>query len=270
MTDVQASQGFVYATGASDGDVSVSQGFLLAAAIYPAEATSSSQVFITAVTEYDLDVQVSQAFVLVAARGRVVDPSVKGWSFTLDGHDYYVLRLGQSESLVYDTHSEEWYTWGSSNSSIWRAYTGWNWSDNQNAVSTVYVGDDGNGAIYYLDPEKDVDDDALFGVETPRPFIRMITGQLVAKGYKRVPNYGVYVIGSIGVPGLTGVTLSTSDDRGYTYTDHGTVNVTPDDYTARIDWLSLGSYSLPGRLFKISDEGALRRIDALETEGDDG
>lgn len=262
---VQGSQGYVLA-GASEDGVQASQGYVLAAGIYPAEFVDASQVILNAVIEADMDVQVSQAFVLVAARGRITDPSLKAWTFTLDGHDYYVLRLGQSETLIYDTHSEQWYTWGSGTSPTWRAYTGWNWTANVNAPTTVYVGDDGNGTVYYLDAEKDVDDDALVGIDEPRPFLRAITGQVLSKSYNRTPCFSVSLIGSIGVPALSGVTLYTSDDRGNTYIDQGTVTISPDDWNARVDWGSLGSFSLPGRLFKIEDEGAFRRIDSLEMD----
>jgi len=63
---------------------------------------------------------------------------------------------------------------------------------------------------------------------------------------------------------LVTVKLSTSDDQGHTYDDHDTFSISNADYEFRAEWWSLGSFSAPGRLFKITDYGALQRIDYLE------
>ena len=80
---------------------------------------------------------------------------------------------------------------------------------------------------------------------------------------------GVQLFGSIGSGLEDGmeVSLEVSDDRGFTYTDMGAVSLDAGDYNARVHWRSLGSMSAPGRLFKITDEGALKRIDSAEMDG---
>jgi hypothetical protein len=60
------------------------------------------------------------------------------------------------------------------------------------------------------------------------------------------------------------VDLYVSDDRGQTYQDCGTINITPGDIDARLYWRSLGSMKAPGRIFKTVDYGALKRIDSME------
>jgi hypothetical protein len=271
---LRASQAFVTAlTGGGTPAVEVSQAYVTAIANFPTERVEVSQAFALAMTGGGTPaVEVSQAYVVVLASGRVDDPRVRAWAFTLDGHDFYVLRLGESETLVYDTYAQEWYVWGSGTGALWRAYTGTNWIGGRSHAlnwSNVIVGDDGNGSLYFLSPDDDTDDDAIFGDDTPRAFTRQATGQLVIKaGYASVPCFGVQLMGSIGsgADDLT-VNLQVSDDRGNTYTDCGDITLDGDEYTARVNWLSLGSMVSPGRLFKITDTGALKRIDWLESDG---
>ncbi len=238
---------------------------------FPADEVNFSQTFTRAIVEPTTPINMSQAFVRVLVSGRVDDPVVRAWTFTLDGHDFYVLRLGNQETLVYDVATEQWYVWGSHESDLWRAYNGHNWlaADNQAVTygSNVLVGDDGNGALYFLSPDEDVDDDALLGAEVERPFKRVVTGQITHKGYNSKRVYDVLLEGSIGdLPeeDLVTVNLSFSDDRGNTYVDAGDITLTDGDYSARANWRSLGSLTMPGRLFKITDYGALKRIDHLE------
>lgn len=243
---------------------------VLAAGNYPAASSKASQaqVLVTTRTIANL-VQSSQFQVLVAARGSVNDPSVKAWSFTLDGHDYYVLRLGNTETLVFDVASDSWYTWGYDAANLWRTLDGTDWIGCGTLLKTfgtnVVVGDDGNGALYFLDPGSDVDDDPSSGSTTPRPFTRELQTQYMLRGYGGTPCYGIQLQGSVGSYSGT-VNLTVSDDRGNTYKDVGTVTTTVGDYSTRINWRSLGSMNSPGRLFKFTDYGALKRIDSLDLQ----
>jgi hypothetical protein len=248
----------------------LSQGSVLVAGAYPAQFTRTSQLTGVAAVSTSMNINASQMGVLVAALGRVNDPHVRAWTFTLDGHDFYVLRLGNLETIVYDALADQWYDWGSGDNGLWRAFCGCNWQGGNNLAavfgSNVIVGDDGNGSLYFLDPNNAYDDDATFGSATPRTFLREITGEVSVSSFDYVPCYGVQVIGSAGEgieTALTGVTLFTSDDQGHTYDTQGTVNVNPGDYRTRVEWWSLGAFAAPGRLFKIQDYGALHRIDYL-------
>jgi hypothetical protein len=71
-------------------------------------------------------------------------------------------------------------------------------------------------------------------------------------------------IGEMTEAALTTVTLYTSDDQGNTYDSQGAVAIPNAGYDTRVEWWSLGQFSAPGRLFKITDIGALHRIDYLE------
>jgi hypothetical protein len=233
-----------------------------------------SQLKVDAAVTSAMDVRLSQMFVLAAVRGRVVDPAIRAWTFTQDGHDFYVLRLGDAETLVYDTATGMWSVYGSGDGDPWRGYTGKNWQGGRRLAlnwSDVVVGDHGNGALYFLSPDDDDDDDRAQGEDMPRPFKREVTGQVIVKpGYFSAPCFGVQLFGSIGsnVDSALTVNLSVSDDRGFTYDDMGDLTMDAGEYTARLHWPSLGSMVAPGRLFRITDDGALKRIDSLEM--DDG
>jgi hypothetical protein len=251
----------------------VSQGQVLAIAAFPTPRMDTSQAGVLTALGANLTTDVSQGQVVFAALGRVYDPSVRAWTFTLDGHDFYVLRLGNQKTLVYDTASGAWYVWGSGTDDLWRAYNGCNWLAGDKFAagygSNVVVGDDGNGSLYFLNPDQDTDDDAIFsGVK--RSFERIVQGFLTTKGYDAVPCYAVELQGSVGDLNDaldTSIKLEISDDRAATYVDCGTVS--PTATSDRVSWRSLGSMFNPGRLFKITDYGALRRIDSLDTEGTD-
>ena len=233
-------------------DVQVTQQNLLAAGAYPAPLVSSSQEQVLASVAGPQLISASQISLFVAASGSTTDPSVRAWMFTLDNHDYYVLRLGTQETLIYDDHAQQWYTWANGDGNTWNAYNGCNWYGGQGWSytngSNVIVGDDGNGSLYFLDPFQDTDDDAVYGAALPVPFRREVYGQIPFRGYDRMPCFGVQVQGSIGQQtntSINSVDLSTSDDRGATYQDAGEIQILPGDIDTRLSWRSLGSMRAP-------------------------
>lgn len=274
--NIRVSQGTTRATvdGVSPA-VTVSQAVARTVFGYPSDGVVVSQTITRATAQAnDQNIRVSMVVARSVVRGRIDDPKVRAWTFTLDGHDYYVLRLGQEETLVFDTLSKEWYVWGSGDSDLWRAYYGVNWIGGRGITaqygSDVVVGDDGNGSLYVLDHETDVDDDFAFGSEVPRPFTRQITAQhVLIGGYDYIPCFGVQVWGSTGQTVQDAVQLEFSDDRGVSYQDAGSLTTPVDDYHFRLQWSSLGSMQTPGRLFRITDDGALKRIDGVQMEIED-
>lgn len=276
--EVRASQASVTALATSlTPEVRASQAGVMALANFPTEEIRASQAGVMALTSASGDVRVSQAAVMVLARGRVQDPKIRAWTFTLDGHDFYVIRLGRDKTLIYDRLSEQWYNWGSGTDDTWRAFNGQNWEGAMGSLARIYgsnvlVGDDGNGALYFLNPDQYLDDDALEGSDVPRTFLRRITGQVPTRSVDFIDDFGVQLTGSIGKmdqASLTAVTLYTSDDQGETYDDQGTITIANGAVDERVEWRSLGSYNAPGRLYRVEDVGALQRIDYLETLGDE-
>jgi len=268
---LNATQAQVFASiGGTSPEADVNQVQVFAAAAEPADTVNVSQVQVLAIENsngHQLDVNQVQVLALVS--GSVSDPKVRAWTFTLDGHDFYILRLGNKETIVYDLTSEQWYSWGTGNNALWQAYTGINWTGGNRlsavAGSNVTVGSDANGSIWFLNPTSDTDG-GLFPESTPAPFLRRVTGQVLSKGYSSYRVNQVQLLGSIGSlteSDLNTITLSYSDDRGHSYVNAGTVTVSGEDYEARVDWRSLGSFRQPGRLFRLEDFGALRRVDSL-------
>jgi hypothetical protein len=64
------------------------------------------------------------------------------------------------------------------------------------------------------------------------------------------------------------VNLSISDDAGVTFDDMGNIVVNMGADYPELSWYSLGQITAPGRLFKITDDGAIARIDGLEMNDD--
>lgn len=257
-------QSFVNVIGESAPAARVSLATPVVIYNYPSDYLYAGQDFINTVAESSPVANVSQAMVVVVYRGRIDNPIIRAWTFTLDGHDFYVLRLGTTyPTLVYDTYSEQWSVYGSGISDSWYVATGRNWQGGRKHAlnwSDVVVGDDSTGALFFLSPDGDSDENSA-GETTA--FRRQVTGQVVVKpGYASAPCYGVQLYGSIGGDSGT-VNLEVSDDLGSTYSDMGDVTLAGGEYTTRAHWRSLGSMVAPGRLFRVTDEGALKRIDGI-------
>ena len=127
--EIRSSQGRVITVtdAVSTAEVEVTQARTLGVANIPAEHIESTQArLVVPYNKKPEEIQVTQARTLAVVKGRVSDPRVRAWTFTIDGHDFYVLRLGNDETLVYDVYSEQWYVWGSSDTPLWRAYNGTN------------------------------------------------------------------------------------------------------------------------------------------------
>lgn len=269
---VDVTQTFIQATtGGPGGSIDLSQSFIQSVVNVPTKQLQQTQQFVqVAIGGADNSVDLTQTFIQVVVGGLIDDPVVRAWTFTLDGHDFYVLNLGDQETLIYDLSTGQWHTWSSGDSGVWRAYQGANWEGGMRFAneygSNVLVGDNPSGALYLLNPDLEQDDGALEGSATV-PFLRRAMGQLPVSGnYSRRRVGMVELLGSIGRQidaTLTGITLRYSDDRGNSYVDAGTVTVNPGDTKARVRWRSLGALRQPGRIFEIQDYGTLTRIDSL-------
>lgn len=278
MADVDASQLRVFAASHNDGgDTLNTQLRVFAMAVNPSQDVEASQMMPRAVVDPLVSgTQASQMRVYAVAKGRVTDPIIRVWTYTMDGHNYYVIRLPQ-ETLVYDLAADQWYTWGNDDQLTWRANDGINWLGGTNNAyvygSNVIVGDENNGALYWLDPDADLDEgpvDDPAGNRVRYKFTRTAFGQALTRSFDVTPCYSLQLLGSAGEADVNDlrINLATSDDWGHTYQSQGDMNVPYGDYVARVDWMSLGSVSAPGRIFRITDYGALKRIDSLEM--DDG
>jgi hypothetical protein len=169
--------------------------------------------------------------------------------------------------------------WDAFDEIYWPVNCGFNWVDGQGAIgpdgifgSNVLVGDDTYPLIYFLDPELPYDENP----ESLDPtvaiyFERVLQGQVIQTGREVQPCYAVWLTTDMGAPAYVGagVKLEISDDAGNTYDDMGTVDVTPGEFNPEISWYSLGQIAAPGRLFRITDDGAVARIDSFEMNDPD-
>lgn len=270
MANGLLSQGAIRSVTEGSSVSFVSQSAIRSVLSYAAEGGLISQSALRSVDVPDTNSLLSQGLVRVVWGGAIEDPSIRAWTYSMDGHDFYILRLGETETLVYDTLSEEWYTWGSGDSPLWLVRTGHNWLGGD-LLSNVYgsnvlVGDDTTGNLFFLNPDQAYDASRVMDGD-PTYFRRRISAQAPLRGYSRVPCYGVELFGSIGVDATTSpfdtVTLEYSDDGGSTYVIAAAI-AAPDGEDTRLFWRSLGSMKNPGRIFRVTDNGALRRIDAME------
>lgn len=232
-------------------------------------ATRVSQASTKGLITTNPTLKVSQARVLAVARGRVYNPKLRTWTFNLDGHQFWVLRLAEDKTFVYDLNTKQWSWWSSDNANHWAVNLGLNWrTGGPNAKdygSNIVVGDDSFGLLWILNPEQGYDEKALDG--TPTSFTRVAEAYQITRGRgPGLPCYEVYLTASGGAPASvsTGVTLSYSDDVGNTYVSAGTLPATVGDYTQEFAWRSLGQVPAPGRIYRIQDDGAFARIDGLE------
>jgi hypothetical protein len=243
----------------------------LVVANFPTPEMDVSQAGAVVVTNHEsVRMQVSQAGVLVVARGRVYNPKLRAWPYTLDAHDKYVLRLAEGKTLVYDLSTEQWSWYSSGELDFWRPNIGMNWyapgTVPQLYGSNIICGDDTFGHLWVLAPEQGYDDYAASPPGDPQRFPRRATGQVITRQRIFLPVYEVYLTASVGEPVLTGdtVTLEYSDDLGNTYVNAGALQVTEGDFKQQFAWRSLGQISQAGRLLRIADDGAFARIDGLD------
>ena len=239
------------------------------------QITSAS---LTLPVEQQKTFQVNKAAVQVVCRGRPELAYVRAWTFTLDGHDYYVLQL-QEITLVYDLHSQQWYNWGTLDRDLWRAQTGIDWNANVGKITggtlgstSVIVGDYAEGSLYFLNTALSEDTGPQPG-DAFLPYKRTVYGQIPLRGHNYVACDGVELTGSLGETSGVGdqtVTLSYSDNVGHTFVNAGPITVTPGQYSFVLQWPSLGSFKGPGRLFKIDDWGVLARIDSIDMNDGEG
>lgn len=257
-------------------------GALAAAKSYAEDTyTSQASAFVAAANGEEL--RTSLAAVLVAGRGRVQNPKLRAWTFSLDGHDFYVLRLGILLTLVYDVYSEQWMDWDAFEELYWPVNIGINWvggvgllddiGDARGWGSNVLIGDDTLGLLWFLDPERPYDEsfDGPLDPVQEKYFTRVTMGQVPITGRQVLPCYAAWLTTDMGDPAYigAGVTLEISDDAGKTFDNMGLVTVTPGDNSPEVSWYSLGQIQAPGRLFRITDDGAVARIDGLEMNDPD-
>lgn len=262
------SQNLLQVAGVGDGGAVTSQIFLQAAYKPPATyAVRSSQLLLEAAITANGICASSWLGLQVAYRtGSIENLNNRAWSFSLDGHTFYVLTLGEQGTFAFDESTNEWCKWQTQGLPGWNMEIGTTWK------GKVIAADQAEPIIYQLTPNSFLDD----GYKTQ---IRISTGGLAMRQRSFIANYAFRVTASLGEfdvantapETLPVVNLSYSDDQGKSFVDAGDVVITSLDYTQELAWLSLGTMRPPQRVFRITDTGAIARLDGADAEiGDEG
>lgn len=270
-TDVSIGRTY-YVTKGTTANITASMGRPFTIYNVPAQNLVSSSAMVKHIISVPGPIDVSSARVLAVFRGRIDNFSMRSYTVTVDGHDWYVLNLGESGTLVYDTLTSEWMSWDGQNTDIpnFRGEFGLNWNavSNNQYDSDVIIGDNLTGMLYYFDPTQPYDGDAYDPtVPTVNRFTRVLTGGVPARGRGTIDCNFVFLTASFGMPLLgSQITLKTSDDLGKTWTDNGAITIDAMEWDQDVTWSSLGSFGTPGRIFQICDDGAFERIDSLDMQ----
>ena len=213
--------------------------------------------------------RVSDLRARVLIKGRVDNKKVRAWGFHLDAHDFYVLRLGQTQTIVVDLTTGQASVWKSPDSDVLFAHRGINWRGldaaqaQGGAGSNVVAGSDRSGMLWFLDPDSIEDSHPYFDTESA--FTRVIVGGVTLRGREAVQCNAISIASDPAfTDALTSASLRISDDQGRSWKDMGTVDTTGDSQDGVIEWRALGQIRAPGRVFELTDTGALKRVNGLD------
>lgn len=181
---------------------------------------------------------------------------LNAWTFVQDDHIFYVLNLGNIETIVYDKLSKQWSTWKSPEYAYWRPSDGVEW-----AGMTVSC-DRRSNKIF----EVDANDRLEYGTTV---IISKATGMVPARMRQVLPCYAAELVVSQAQPAgpldtVNSINLRFSDDAYVNFVDMGSVDGEPFGESTLFRWYGLGQIDAPGRMFEIVNNGYARRIDSLD------
>lgn len=199
---------------------------------------------------------VSERIRLAATAGE----TIKAWSYKQDGHEFFVLHLGDYGTWVVDARSKRWHTRKSLGYAYWRATIGIDTPEGPWIADSELETEN----LFALDPTVRSDN----GTEVERIFCAYIEH----KGKAPIPCPAVWVYCSGGDAPATGqgsepvMVLDTSDDQGQTWSYEETAPMgILGEYDAEVEFRGLDRIKRPGRLFrfKVTDP-ALVRVNSVE------
>lgn len=178
----------------------------------------------------------------------------RAWSFTMDGHVFYCLDLGQEGTYLYDDTTQQWSRF------ITQGFDGWNLTNGTVWGQRIVGGDMLTDDIWEMQPGAGLDNGSV-------DIIHVVTGGLVKRSrvYSSVEAVRLNCsIGQLADSSDATVQLSFSDNQGQSWVDMDTLSLTEGDFNGEVAWRSLGSFAAPGRIFRITDVGAFLRIDGCD------
>lgn len=245
------------ARGSGDGVPITSQAALLAA-YGPAETIDGrvSQGLLEAAYSagtHNVVTNVSQGALLVAyGTGVPGTQKLAAWTFVLDGHRFYVLPLGPEGDWAYDTTTHEWCQLQT------QGFPGLNFTHGVMWGLRVIGGDALYTYLYEMDPNQPLD-------EAWREVQHMVTGGVATRSRASIGVANFTLTASVGLDSEIdqNISLAYSDDNGVTWSKEFNLPLT-DVSTQTLLWSALGSYSAPGRVFRITDYSGPIRLDGAD------
>lgn len=194
--------------------------------------------------------------------------NIRSWGFELDGHEFIVYALGTQGTYVYDDLTgrwSNWYTQGYANQ--WNAEIGIYWYDGRYVAASIQ-----DPTVVELMFDSQFDDGF-------RTIYRTVTGLVSLKHRtNNLPVGALHLDASVGAPSsvdplslvVPRIGMRYSDDEGETWTDFEYVALDVGGFKQDVQWRSLGTIFAPGRIFQISDDGGVIRIDGATIDTTEG
>lgn len=188
---------------------------------------------------------------LYEAIGQPSETKITTWSFSIDGHPFAFIKVGDQGTLIYDMSTGQWSSWNIEGS------IGLGFDDGESFAEFYLMGSEEDGKIYTFDFNQ-LDDEA-------GGFTTILTGGVTTRMREAQPCFSVYAAGNRSTADDRSISLLTSDDGGYSWRSHGSLNVS--EVNGEASWRSLGVIKSPGRMFEIQDTGVFSSIDSLDMPG---
>ena len=201
----------------------------------------------------NVSTDVTQMAVLAAyGSGEPFTQRQAAWTFTLDGHKFYVLPLGPEGDWAFDITTDSWCQLQTD------GFNGLNFTHGVMWGLRIMGGDMLYPYLYELDPNQALDEDW-------RPITHIVTGGIPLRGRYNVGVSNFTLTGSGGTLQESDnlISLSFSDDNGYTWSSNFDITTTGVG-SQKFIWNALGSFTSPGRVFKITDTAGPMRIDGAD------
>ena len=178
--------------------------------------------------------------------------SQAAWTFIMDGHRFYVLPLGPEGDWAYDFTTKEWCQLQS------QGLSGLNFTHGTMWGMRVMGGDALYTFLYELDPNQPLD-------EAWREVQHMVTGGIPTRTRSVIGVANFTLTASVGDDSSVEqpISLAFSDDNGKTWSKEINIPLTDMD-GQKIIWNALGSFSAPGRVFRITDYSGPIRLDGAD------
>jgi hypothetical protein len=192
------------------------------------------------------------AALVVYAEGTSDEARSRAWSFTFDGHIFYVLNLGTEGTWVYDSITQQWSEFETGGFGQWNMVNGAQWGNR------IVAGDLEGSYVWEMVPSAVYD-------EEWRTVEHITTGELDTRMREVRSCAVVQLKASVALlqEADAVMRLRFSDDQGETWSGYYDVTLTGDSKQT-IAYRSLGTFKAPGRIFEISDTAGLVRIDAAD------